>query len=95
MRKFVVVGAAAILSLGVGGTALAASNGLDDQSSGINVRPVSTTSPSQDASHDVGDDHGGTRAPGVSDDGIDHDLNDDHGGIDNRHGGHDDGSGHH
>ena len=71
MRKIVVVGAAAILSLGVGGTALAASNGFDD--SGVSVRPASTSSPS----HDVGDDHGGDRPRGVNDDGINHDINDD------------------
>ncbi len=59
MRKIVVIGAAAILSLGVGGTALAASNGFNDNS-GISVRPVSTTS----SSHDVGDDHGGARHAG-------------------------------
>src|SRR5690349_3871528 len=73
MRKLVVVGAAAILSLGVGGTALAASNGVDDQSSGISVRPVSTSSPS----HDVNDDHGINDDHGVN---AGQDVNDDHGG---------------
>src|SRR5690242_3243442 len=101
MRKIVVVGAAAILSLGVGGTALAASNGLD--SSGLSVRPASTAGPSHDANdanegnaanddnaaNAANDDNGGNRPAGVTDDGVGHDANEanDANDVNDDHGG--------
>ena len=96
MRKVLVVGvAAAVVSLGAGGTAMAASGlsakdgGLGGAGSTIQVVP----SPSYDdhgiddpATHDANDDHGGLRPDhgNGADDPATHDANDDHGGNANR-----------
>jgi len=92
MRRILIVGAATLLGLGVGGTALAATNheqhpAVDDR--GVHPSPTAIVSltPAPTWSHDAGDDKGGLRAGGGhgADDPAPHDAGDDKGG--NRHGG--------